>query len=69
MKTMKYLMLGMALLLSLGSCTTKFDEYNTNPNEMDLWNIGPSGMLQQLLYSGTEVFLYRTWLLNGELIQ
>ena len=36
---------------------------------MDLWNIGPSGMLQQLLYSGTEVFLYRTWLLNGELIQ
>lgn len=36
---------------------------------MDLWKIAPAGMIQELLYSGTEVFLYRTWQLNGELIQ
>ena len=69
MKIQKYtLTLCMALLLGT-ACTSKFDAYNNNPNQMDMWKIAPSGMIQELLYSGTEIFLYRTWALNGELIQ
>lgn len=59
----------LALGAGLFSCTHKFDEYNTNPNQMDMGKVGPSGMMQELLYAGTEIFLNRTWTLNGELIQ
>lgn len=69
MKIFKYIAVLCITLLTGQSCMTKFDEYNTNPNQMDLWKIGPAGMIQELLYSGTEAFLHRTWLLNGELIQ
>ncbi|WP_295939560.1 SusD/RagB family nutrient-binding outer membrane lipoprotein [uncultured Alistipes sp.] len=69
MKILTYILtLCMTLLLGV-SCTTKFGEYNDNPNEMDLWKIGPSGMIQEVIFAGTEIFLYRTWTLNGELIQ
>lgn len=69
MKMLKYTLIAGLLLAAATACTTRFDEYNTNPNEMDLWKISPAGMIQELLYAGTEVFLYRTWQLNGELIQ
>ena len=69
MKKLKHILIAALLLAGAGACTANFDEYNTNPNEMDLWKIAPAGMIQELLYSGTEVFLYRTWQLNGELIQ
>ena len=46
---------------------TKFEEYNTNFNEMEQWKISPAGMIQELLYSGTEVFLWGPGSLNGEL--
>ena len=57
------------LFASIISCTSGFEEINRNPNEMALGDISPSGLLQEFVYSGTEVLLYRTWLLNGELIQ
>ena len=69
MKMLKYILIPALLLTAASACMTKFEEYNTNPNEMEQWKISPAGMIQELLYSGTEVFLYRTWQLNGELIQ
>ena len=69
MKKLKHILIAALLLAGAGACTANFDEYNTNPNEMDLWKIAPAGMIQELLYSGTELILYRTWQLIGELIQ
>ena len=69
MKMLKYILIPALLLTAASACMTKFEEYNTNPNEMEQWKISPAGMIQELLYSGTEVFLYRTWQLTGELIQ
>lgn len=52
MKKLKHILIAALLLAGAGACTANFDEYNTNPNEMDLWKIAPAGMIQELLYSG-----------------
>lgn len=57
------------VLATAGSCNHKFDEYNTNPNQMDEWKISPESMLEEVVFSGADGFLNRTRLLNGELIQ
>lgn len=69
MKTKLYICCALFLLATTGGCNHKFDEYNTNPNQMDMWKIGPESMLEEVVYSGADGFLYRTRLLNGELIQ
>ncbi|MCC8019144.1 MAG: hypothetical protein LIO85_05170 [Rikenellaceae bacterium] len=43
------------------SCTHKFGEYDDNPNEMPLWSLHPAGIMEMLVYSGTEGFLNRTY--------
>ncbi len=69
MKIIKHTLVFFTAILLGSGCTHKFLEYNTNPNQMDLWTIPPSGMIQELLYSGTQIFLSRTWSLSGDLIQ
>lgn len=69
MKRTKYQLLALTALLCGAGCTADFDEINRNPNEMDQGAISPTGLLQETLYTGAEVLLYRTWQLNGELIQ
>ena len=46
MKKLKHILIAALLLAGAGACTANFDEYNTNPNEMDLWKIAPAGMIQ-----------------------
>ena len=69
MKRNIYLLFALWVFSANVGCTTNFDEINRNPNEMDEGAISPTGMLQETLYTGAEVLLYRTWQLNGELIQ
>ena len=69
MKRNIYLLVALWVFSANVGCTTNFDEINRNPNEIDEGAISPTGMLQETLYTGAEVLLYRTWQLNGELIQ
>lgn len=69
MKRIIYLFCITASLACTWGCTANFEEINRNPNEMDIGNIPSTGLLQEVLYTGAEVLLYRTWQLNGELIQ
>ena len=69
MKRNIYLLFALWVFSANVGCTTNFDEINRNPNEIDEGAISPTGMLQETLYTGAEVLLYRTWQLNGELIQ
>ena len=69
MKITKYIVCGLLGLLAGGACTTNFDEYNANPNQMDKGTIGPEGLLENLVFKGAECLLHRTWLLHGELVQ
>lgn len=55
--------------LSAASCTSGFESFNTNHNEPEYGDIKPGRMLQALLLSLSDASLYRTWQLNGELIQ
>ncbi len=50
-------------------CTTGFDEYNTNHNEPEYGDISPINMLQALISNTADAMVYRTWFLNGELMQ
>ena len=69
MKRNIYLLFALWVFSANVGCPTNFDEINRNPNEIDEGAISPTGMLQETLYTGAEVLLYRTWQLNGELIQ
>ena len=55
--------------IMLTGCSGYLEDMNKNPNQMEMGQISPSGLLQEVVYSGTEVLLYRTWQINGELIQ
>ncbi len=66
---LKYILIPALLLTAASACMTKFEEYNTNPNEMEQWKISPCGHAPGTALFGGPVFLYRTWQLNGELIQ
>lgn len=57
------------ICLTLGSCKKDFEKYNTNHNEPEYGDITPINMLQALLLGTSDCFTYRTWHLNGELIQ
>lgn len=56
-------------LLSAVACTTGFDDFNTNHNEPEYGDITPINMLESLIANAGDVLCYRTWQLNGELIQ
>lgn len=42
MKMLKYILIPALLLTAASACMTKFEEYNTNPNEMEQWKISPA---------------------------
>ena len=46
-----------------------FDEYNTNQNQMEMGDIHPLNLLEHILFTGADGMVYRTWLLNNELVQ
>jgi hypothetical protein len=70
MKSMKHIMiLASAAAFLLGACTHKFDEYNSDPNRMPMWNIAPSSMLEQIIFSGAQGYMTRFRDLTGELMQ
>ncbi|MDE6779160.1 MAG: SusD/RagB family nutrient-binding outer membrane lipoprotein [Alistipes sp.] len=66
---MKKTIYTLAALLLAVSCTTNFDEYNSNPNQMPVGGIGPFGVIEDAIFDGADGLLYRTVQLNGELIQ
>lgn len=55
--------------LFAGSCTSNFDEYNTNQNQMEMGDVHPLNLLEHILFTGADGMVYRTWLLNNELMQ
>lgn len=69
MKKAKYI-IGCALALTLvGSCTTDFEEINTNPNRTTVGMIQATAMFEPILYNSANQWLNRTWYYNDELIQ
>lgn len=67
MNKIKFLIFG--FLAVLISCTTDFEETNTNPNTTNVGQIKASGMFEPLLYNGGNFWLNYTWYWNNELIQ
>lgn len=68
MKRLKYLALSAAIALAAG-CEHMFDDYNTDPNNIEMWQIHPESMMEQMLFSAADGLMYGTWQLNGELMQ
>lgn len=54
--------------ICLSSCS-HFDELNENPNQITYGNVTPSKLLQDVLYSGHWTVFYRSWRINGQLMQ
>lgn len=69
MKRMKQILMFAGLLLSITSCTTNFDEINTNPNKITVGKIKAQSMFEPILYNGANVWQNYTWFWNNELIQ
>ena len=70
MKTIRFKCDAACCMAFLGmGCTASFEEYNTNPNQMEMWEIGPESLLENLVFKEFECLLHRTWYINGELIQ
>ena len=70
MKTIRFRCYAACCMAFLGmGCTASFEEYNTNPNQMEMWEIGPESLLENLVFKEFECLLHRTWYINGELIQ
>lgn len=63
------IILSLAAALTLSGCTSGFDRINHNNNEPAYGQINPMNMLPSLLQSVGDDMLYRTWYLNGELVQ
>ncbi len=59
---------GMILLGAL-SCTSNFEEINTNPNRTIVGMIQASGMFEPILYNTGNYWQEYTWFWNNELIQ
>ena len=51
------------------ACTGDFEEYNKNPNELEIGKTAPVNLLPNILYSGGSGLLRQTYQMNGELIQ
>lgn len=59
----------LATLFSVSSCTTNFDDYNTNPNQPEMWTVSSSSLLPNVIYSGATTMLNNSWMLTNELMQ
>ena len=71
MKLLHTFVTGCLLAASLlgTSCTTNFEEINTNPNKMTVGDIEASRMLEPIIYGASRQWQYYTWYWNDELIQ
>jgi len=61
--------IGAFFLLFSFSCTSEFEEINTNPNKTTVGMIQASGMFEPILYNTGNYWLEYTWFWNDELIQ
>ncbi|TRZ45714.1 SusD/RagB family nutrient-binding outer membrane lipoprotein [Robertkochia solimangrovi] len=69
MNSIKKIVLAGISLASTLSCTSDFEDVNTNPNQTTVGEIQASGMFEPLLYNGANAWLNYTWFWNDELIQ
>lgn len=69
MNKLKYIVLIGFLAGTVFSCTSDFEEINTNPNRTTVGEIQTSGMFEPLLYNGANAWMNYTWYWNNELIQ
>lgn len=69
MKKIKSILLGGLILTSVGACTDKFEEINTNPNATLVGMQQATAMFQPILFNSANQWLNRTWYYNNELIQ
>lgn len=69
MKKIKYIIAGILFVAFNNACTSSFDDYNTNQNQANLWDISPTSLLEEIIFSGTNAMASRTKSLNGELMQ
>lgn len=67
--TLRYIAAAILTLTITGSCSHKFEEYNTDPNNMDMWKVPAAHLLADVIFKGADGYLYRTWQINGELMQ
>ena len=57
MKRLKYLAVVACAALAAG-CEHMFDEYNSDPNNTEMWQIHPESMMEQLLFSAADELMY-----------
>lgn len=70
MKNYLICLLGSVVMLCVQtSCTSHFEEYNTNPNQPELWTVSPSSLLPDVVYSGSTTMLRNAWMITNELMQ
>lgn len=71
MRKLQILLAGCLLAGALAStsCTSNFDDINTNPNKMTVGDIQASRMLEPILYGSSQQWQRYTWYWNNELIQ
>ncbi len=69
MKLLKYLLSVVVLTALAASCTHKFEEYNSDPNNIEVGKADPMSFLENLVFGGADDLLNRTYQVNGELIQ
>ncbi len=69
MKILNRILTGVFIPLLMFSCTSDFEEINTNPNRTTVGEITASGMFEPILYGGANAWLNYTWFWNNELIQ
>lgn len=62
------LTLGLISMLCF-SCTSEFEDINTNPNKTTVGQIQANGMFEPLLYNGANNWLNYTWYWNNEICQ
>lgn len=69
MKNIRTLCLTTLLAVATIVSCQKLEEMNNNPNQITLGETAPSSLLQNLLYDGNWTLQYRSWRINGDLMQ
>lgn len=59
----------LAVLPMICACTGDFEEYNSNPNALEIGGTAPVNLLPNILFSGGSGLLRQTYQMNGELVQ
>ncbi|MGL5683084.1 MAG: SusD/RagB family nutrient-binding outer membrane lipoprotein [Marinifilaceae bacterium] len=68
-KTIKNITTGLLVTMALSGCTHKFNDYNTDPNRVEMGQLEPGNLMEEMLFKAVDGYLYRTWRINGELMQ